>query len=82
MSDALRVAFGLVGAVGGLSGILGAVIVWRGRRGPGGTLPPYMPAPDTVSVVLSPGWVSPEVERYLPTDMIDQINAPGRNRER
>jgi ABC-type Mn2+/Zn2+ transport system permease subunit len=32
MSDTMQIAFGLAGIVGGLSGIVGAILVWRGSR--------------------------------------------------
>lgn len=32
MSDTMQIIFGVAGLLGGLSGIAGAVLIWRGRR--------------------------------------------------
>lgn len=32
MSDTIRAAIGIAGLVGGLCGIVGAILVWRGWR--------------------------------------------------
>ena len=40
----------------------------------GGTMPAYCPSPDEQVVTLSPGWVSPEVRRYLSDEDVERIN--------
>jgi len=32
MSDGAQIAFGLCGLIGGLSGLVGAFLVWKGQR--------------------------------------------------
>ncbi|GGU62650.1 hypothetical protein [Streptomyces lavendofoliae] len=50
------------------------------RRTSGGTTPPYRPHDDERLVQLSPGWVSPNIRRCLPDEMIERINTPRRPR--
>jgi hypothetical protein len=45
------------------------------RRPSGGTMPTHKPSNDSVPVILSPGWVPPEMERYLPREVLDRINS-------
>jgi hypothetical protein len=33
MNDTMQIIFGVAGLLGGLSGIAGALVVWRGQRG-------------------------------------------------
>lgn len=41
----------------------------------GGSMPPPPPLkPDEQRVLLSPGWVSPEVADHFPPEFIDRIN--------